>query len=79
MLMLNIRLAYLKLQSLFLKIQLFLELSSLRLLLCHELFIIILILLQWKSLLLARIKMDLFLSFNVAMRLPCRVDDLAAH
>ena len=77
--MLDIRLAYLELQALFLQVELFLELSSLGLLLGHKLLIVILILAKGEFLLLAGLKVHLFLAFNVAVCLPGRVNDLAAH
>lgn len=51
--MLDIRLAYLELQALFLQVELFLELSSLGLLLGHKLLVVILILAKGEFLLLA--------------------------
>jgi hypothetical protein len=77
--MLDIRLAYLELQALFLQVELFLELFSLGLLLGHKLLVVILILAKGEFLLLAGLQVHLFLALDVAVCLPGRVDDLAAH
>ena len=77
--MLDVRLADLELEPLFLEVELLLELPALGLLLGHKLLVIILILAQGKLLLLAGLEVHFLLSLDVAVRLPRRAHDLAAH